>query len=124
METCYKMVRTDLLKSIPLESRDFRIEPELAIKLAKRNARIFEVPISYSGRTYQEGKKANWRDGLLAMGAILRFAISDDICKQERQRDPGPATPSAAVHALDGWYGSISRRRPRVGNRCGDRKPY
>ena len=84
METCYKMVRTDLLKSIPLESWDFRIEPELAIKLAKRNARIFEVPISYSGRTYQEGKKANWRDGLLAMGAILRFAISDDICKQDQ----------------------------------------
>jgi len=78
------MVRTDLLKSIPLESWDFRIEPELAIKLAKRNARIFEVPISYSGRTYQEGKKANWRDGLLAIGAILRFAISDDICKQDR----------------------------------------
>src|SRR6266545_2404018 len=57
METCYKAVRTQLLKSIPIESNDFRIEPELTIKLAKRNARIFEVPISYSGRTYDEGKK-------------------------------------------------------------------
>ena len=79
METCYKMVRTELLKSIPLESRDFRIEPELAIKLAKRGARIFEVPIRYAGRSYQEGKKIGWRDGFVALGAILRFAISDHI---------------------------------------------
>ena len=56
METCYKMVRSDLLKSIPLESSTFDVEPELAIKLAKRGARVFEVPISYSGRTYREGK--------------------------------------------------------------------
>src|ERR1700720_2946926 len=63
METCYKMVRTRLLQSIPLESLDFRIEPELTIKLAKRGARIFEIPVNYSGRTYQEGKKINWRDG-------------------------------------------------------------
>src|SRR5580658_56311 len=61
METCYKMVRADLLKSIPLESSTFDVEPELAIKLAKRGARIFEVPISYSGRTYREGKKIGWK---------------------------------------------------------------
>jgi glycosyltransferase involved in cell wall biosynthesis len=79
MESCYKAVRTDLLKSIPIVSDDFRIEPELAIKLAKRQARIFEVPISYSGRTYQEGKKINWRDGLAALWAILRFTLSDRI---------------------------------------------
>jgi glycosyltransferase involved in cell wall biosynthesis len=79
METCYKAVRTDLLKSIPLVSNDFRLEPELAIKLAKRGARIFEVPISYSGRTYQEGKKINWRDGFAALWAIARFTVSDDI---------------------------------------------
>jgi glycosyltransferase involved in cell wall biosynthesis/phospholipid N-methyltransferase len=79
METCYKAVRTDLLKSIPLVSNDFRIEPELTIKLAKREARIFEVPISYSGRTYQEGKKINWRDGFKALWAMLRFWISDQV---------------------------------------------
>jgi len=79
METCYKMVRTDLLKSIPLESEDFRIEPELTIKIAKRGARLLEVPIGYSGRTYQEGKKINWRDGLKALLAIFRFALSDRI---------------------------------------------
>jgi glycosyltransferase involved in cell wall biosynthesis len=79
METCYKAVRTDLLKSIPIRSNDFRLEPELTIKLAKRQARIFEVPISYSGRTYQEGKKINWRDGFKALWAILTLTFSDDI---------------------------------------------
>ena len=79
METCYKAVRTDLLKSIPIVSNDFRLEPELTIKLAKRQARIFEVPVSYYGRGYQEGKKINWRDGYRALGAIFGFGMSDDI---------------------------------------------
>jgi glycosyltransferase involved in cell wall biosynthesis len=79
METCYKMVRTSLLKSIPLTGKGFEIEPEITIKLAKRGARIFEVPIRYSGRTYQEGKKIGWRDGLRAVTAILRFSWSDQI---------------------------------------------
>jgi glycosyltransferase involved in cell wall biosynthesis len=79
METCYKAVRTDLLRSIPIVSNDFRLEPELCIKLAKREARIFEVPISYSGRTYQEGKKIGWKDGFQALWAILRFALSDEV---------------------------------------------
>jgi len=83
METCYKMIRTALLRSIPLESRDFRIEPELAIKLAKRGARVFEVPIRYAGRGYQEGKKIGWRDGVKALGAILRFALSDRIYTED-----------------------------------------
>jgi len=79
METCYKMMRADLLKSIPLQSSTFDVEPELAIKLAKRGSRIFEVPISYSGRTYAEGKKINWKDGVRALWAILRYAASDKI---------------------------------------------
>jgi len=79
METCYKMVRADLLKSIPLTSSTFDVEPELAIKLAKRGSRIFEVPISYSGRTYAEGKKINWKDGVRALWAIFRYAASDKI---------------------------------------------
>jgi len=79
METCYKAVRTSLLKSIPILSNDFRMEPELTIKLAKREARIFEVPISYSGRTYQEGKKIGWKDGVKAILAILRFWLSDKV---------------------------------------------
>lgn len=83
METCYKAVRTDLLRSIPLVSNDFRLEPELTIKLAKREARIFEVPISYSGRTYQEGKKIGWRDGVKAIAAILRFWWSDQVYRDD-----------------------------------------
>lgn len=82
--TCYKMVRTDLFKSIPLSSNDFQIEPELTIKLAKREARIFEIPISYFGRTYREGKKIRARDGLLAMFAILRFGVSDEIYRSDQ----------------------------------------
>jgi glycosyltransferase involved in cell wall biosynthesis/SAM-dependent methyltransferase len=79
METCYKMVRADLLKSIPLKSATFDVEPELAIKLAKRGARIFEVPINYSGRTYAEGKKIGWKDGIRALWAICKYALSDEI---------------------------------------------
>src|SRR5262249_5344461 len=83
METCYKAIRTSLFKSIPIESNDFRLEPEITIKLAKRHARIFEVPISYSGRTYDEGKKINWRDGFHALFAIARFAVSDQIYQRD-----------------------------------------
>ncbi len=79
METCYKMVRADLLKNIPLESSTFDVEPELAIKLAKRGSRIFEVPINYSGRTYREGKKINWKDGVRALWAIGKYAASSRI---------------------------------------------
>jgi glycosyltransferase involved in cell wall biosynthesis len=79
IETCYKMVRSDLLKSIPWESNRFGIEPEMTIKLAKRNARIFEVPIRYSGRTYAEGKKITWKDGVRALGTLIKFGISDNI---------------------------------------------
>jgi glycosyltransferase involved in cell wall biosynthesis len=79
METCYKMVRTSLLRSIPLESSTFDVEPELAIKLARRGSRIFEVPISYSGRTYREGKKIGWKDGVRAFWAIFYYSISDKL---------------------------------------------
>lgn len=84
VETCYKMIRSDLLKSIPWESDRFGIEPEIAIKLAKRKARIFEVPIQYSGRTYAEGKKITWKDGVRALGALVRFGISDRIFVEDQ----------------------------------------
>jgi glycosyltransferase involved in cell wall biosynthesis len=77
--TGYKAIRTELLKSIPIVADDFRLEPEIAIKLAKREARIFEVPISYFGRSYEEGKNVGWRDGIAALGTMLRCAVSDDI---------------------------------------------
>jgi glycosyltransferase involved in cell wall biosynthesis len=83
METCYKMARTSLLKSIPLVGTRFEIEPEIAIKLAKRGARIFEVPIRYAGRTYQEGKKIGWRDGVSAIKAVIRFGLSNNIYAED-----------------------------------------
>ncbi len=79
METCYKVFRTDLLKSIPIRSNRFGIEPEITMKCAKRKLRIYEVPISYHGRTYEEGKKIGWRDGVKALGCILYFWLVDDL---------------------------------------------
>jgi glycosyltransferase involved in cell wall biosynthesis/phospholipid N-methyltransferase len=79
METCYKVFRTDLLKSIPIRSDRFGFEPEIVMKCAKRKLRIYEVPISYHGRTYEEGKKIGWKDGLKALGAILKFWLIDDL---------------------------------------------
>jgi len=75
METCYKMVRGPLLKSLPLTSDRFGFEPEITARLAQAGARIWEVPISYAGRTYAEGKKIGWRDGLAAVFHILRFNL-------------------------------------------------
>jgi len=79
METCYKVFRTDILKSIPIRSDRFGFEPEITMKSAKRALRIYEVPISYHGRTYEEGKKIGWRDGFKALGVILRFWMIDDL---------------------------------------------
>ncbi len=83
METCYKVFRTSLLQSIPIRSDRFGIEPELTIKVAKRQARIFEVPISYHGRTYEEGKKIGASDAVSALWVILRFWFSSDVYKNE-----------------------------------------
>jgi len=79
METCYKVFRTDLLKSIPIRSDRFGFEPEIVMKSAKRKFRIYEVPISYHGRTYEEGKKIGWKDGLKALGVVLKFWVIDDL---------------------------------------------
>jgi hypothetical protein len=76
METCYKAVRAPLMKSLVLTSDRFGFEPELTARLAQTGARVWEVSISYSGRTYEEGKKIGWRDGLAALWHILRFNLS------------------------------------------------
>ena len=77
METCYKVISSKLLRKIRLRSQRFGIEPEITIKLAKLRARIYEVPISYSGRDYAEGKKIGWKDGLAAIFHILRYRFFD-----------------------------------------------
>jgi glycosyltransferase involved in cell wall biosynthesis len=75
METCYKMVRAPLMKSLVLTSERFGFEPEVTARLAHAGARIWEMPISYAGRTYAEGKKIGWRDGVAAIVHILRYNL-------------------------------------------------
>ena len=77
METCHKAVRADLLKSLPLRSDRFGIEPEITAKLFKRGARVYEVPITYEGRDYAEGKKITWRDGFPALWALVKYRFVD-----------------------------------------------
>ena len=83
METCYKMFRAELLRSLPIRSNDFAIEPEITAKIAKRECRIFEVPISYLGRTYREGKKIGLKDAFKALRAIVRFWLVDDLYAED-----------------------------------------
>ncbi|HTS87413.1 MAG TPA: glycosyltransferase family 2 protein [Gemmatimonadales bacterium] len=85
METCYKMVRAPLMKSLALTSERFGFEPELTARLAQAGARVWEMPISYAGRTYAEGKKIGWRDGVAAVLHILRYNLFPP-----RRALPGP----------------------------------
>ncbi len=77
METCYKVFRREVLKDIQIKSDRFGFEPEITAKVAKGNWRIYEVPISYAGRTYEEGKKITWKDGLQALWCIIRYRLGD-----------------------------------------------
>jgi SAM-dependent methyltransferase len=111
METCYKAFRSELLKSIPLRSNRFGIEPEITIKVAKRRARVYETPISYHGRTYQEGKKIGLKDAFNALWVIIRFAFTRDV-----HIDSGPETLEALSNApkFNGWMADTIRQY--VGN--------
>jgi len=75
METCYKLVRADVLKRLPLKANRFGFEVEITARLAQAGARVWELPISYNGRTYEEGKKITWRDGVAALIHIVRFNL-------------------------------------------------
>ena len=78
METCYKMFRADVIKDIPLHARGFEFEPEVTAKVLKRGYRVFEVPISYSGRDFEEGKKIHpWKDGLRALWTLIKYRFVD-----------------------------------------------
>ena len=76
METCYKAFRTGILKKINIEENHFGVEPEITAKIAKLDCRIYEVGISYNGRTYKEGKKINWKDGIVALWCIVKYNIT------------------------------------------------
>jgi glycosyltransferase involved in cell wall biosynthesis len=112
METCYKAFRVSLARSIPIRSNRFGIEPEITIKFAKRQASIYEVPISYHGRTYEDGKKIGAKDAVSALWVIIRNYFSRDL-----YRDPG-------AHILDSLAGTkrfnrwmADTIRPWVGSR-------
>jgi glycosyltransferase involved in cell wall biosynthesis len=130
METCYKAFRADVLRTIPIRSRRFGIEPEITAKIAKRNCTVFEVPIAYYGRTYLEGKKITWRDGIEALGVIAKHWVIDD-CFEERYGQAVLHSLSAArrftswsVQVIEPWLGqrileigsglaNISRQLPK-----------
>jgi glycosyltransferase involved in cell wall biosynthesis len=77
METCYKVMRIDVLRSMELKSNGFGIEPEMTAKVFKRGYRVYEVPISYDGRGYEEGKKITWRDGIVALWVLLKYRFTE-----------------------------------------------
>jgi hypothetical protein len=77
METCYKCFRRDVIADIELRSRRFEIEPEITAKVLKRGYTIFEVPISYNGREFHEGKKITWRDGFVAVRTLIKYRFVD-----------------------------------------------
>ena len=77
METCYKVMRTEVLRSMELKSDGFGIEPEITAKVFKRRYKVYEVPISYDGRGYEEGKKITWRDGVVALWVLIKYRFSE-----------------------------------------------
>jgi glycosyltransferase involved in cell wall biosynthesis len=112
METCYKAFRTSFLQSIPIRSNRFGFEPEITLKIAQRQAKIYECPITYNGRTYEEGKKIGLKDAFEAVWVILKFAVQNDI-----YADPDKAILDAFSDAprFNRWMADTIR--PYVGKR-------
>jgi glycosyltransferase involved in cell wall biosynthesis len=108
METCYKAFRRDVLQAIPLEENRFGFEPEITVKVAKRRLRVYEVGISYSGRTYEEGKKIGWKDGMRAIWCLLKYAVKvrrvparlleDAVLPSPHENESVQLTPELSLH--------------------------
>jgi SAM-dependent methyltransferase len=118
METCYKMFRREVVQSLTVESRRFGIEPEITAKVARRGYRIFEVPISYYGRTYDEGKKIGWKDAVSAVATIVRHNLRES----EDPRNVGHVTlvRMSRLEPYNRWLvsrfdGAIGRRVLEIG---------
>jgi glycosyltransferase involved in cell wall biosynthesis len=92
METCYKAFRREVIQSIPIEENRFGFEPEITVKVARRHLRIYEVGVSYFGRTYEEGKKIGWKDGVRALYGLVKYSL-----KEPRRK----AAPSSAPDAVN-----------------------
>lgn len=96
METCYKIFRREVIQSIPIEENRFGFEPEITVKVAKRNLRIYEVGISYCGRTYEEGKKIGWKDGVRALWCLLKYSIKESRLPAQRIVSLSPSPGASA----------------------------
>src|SRR5215470_7602968 len=94
METCYKVFRREVIQSIPIQEDRFGFEPEITVKIAKRKLRIYEVGISYAGRTYEEGKKIGWKDGVWALWCLLKYSIQEPIVRPGYAADALPSAPT------------------------------
>jgi glycosyltransferase involved in cell wall biosynthesis len=95
METCYKAFRREVIQSIPIEENRFGFEPEITVKVAKRRLRIYEVGISYWGRTYEDGKKIGWKDGVRAVWCLLKYSIKEPVVAA-REAPPAESLQSSA----------------------------
>ena len=94
METCYKVFRREILQAIPIEEDRFGFEPEITVKIAKRRLRVYEVGISYWGRTYEEGKKIGWKDGVRAVYCLIKYSLKEPVVR------PQPAVAATAPEGL------------------------
>ncbi|MGA9800571.1 MAG: glycosyltransferase family 2 protein [Terriglobales bacterium] len=106
METCYKVFRREIIQAIPIEENRFGFEPEITVKVAKRRLRIYEVGISYWGRTYEEGKKIGWKDGVRCLWCLLKYSIKE--------------RPVALARSVAAEHPSLVARRDRPDSRAGD----
>jgi hypothetical protein len=96
METCYKIFRREVIQSIRLEENRFGFEPEVTVKVAKRRLRVYEVGISYCGRTYEEGKKIGWKDGVRALWCLVKYSIKEPrstALPAQAAAEPAPDIP-------------------------------
>lgn len=103
METGYKAFRREVIQAIKLEQDRFGFEPEVTVKIARMKLRIYEVGISYYGRTYEEGKKIGWKDGVKALWCILKYSIKTPVSRYQpaEQRPPHPATNKVLDHYIE-----------------------
>jgi glycosyltransferase involved in cell wall biosynthesis len=108
METCYKVFRREVIQSIPLEENRFGFEPEVTVKIAKQRLRVYEVGISYSGRTYEEGKKIGWKDGFRAIWCLVKFSLQEPRVKRSTSAEAGHAV--ARVEDKDPGLNSPDRQ--------------
>jgi glycosyltransferase involved in cell wall biosynthesis len=93
METCYKVFRREVIQSIRIEENRFGFEPEITVKVAKRRLRVYEVGISYWGRTYEEGKKIGWKDGVRALWCLLKYTLKEKRARAVTAPDPVALMP-------------------------------